>query len=266
MEKYKQACKYIKQNISLSPVVGIILGSGLSDLINLVQSPTTLKYKDIPNFIGTGVDGHQGNLVFGYIDNIPVVIMQGRNHYYEGHSMSEVTFPIRVMSMLGVKSLITTNAVGGINQSFKVGDIMLVNDHINLMNGNPLIGKHEPEFGERFVNMSSVYDKDLIGVGLLCGHRNRIRIKEGILTALTGPTYETPAEYRFLKLIGSDAVGMSTIPEVIVAKQMKMRIFSMSIVTKMIGELNVNHEDVQNVANQSVSNVWKIINDVIKWL
>ena len=266
MEKYKQACKYIKQNISLSPVVGIILGSGLSDLINLVQSPTTLKYKDIPNFIGTGVDGHQGNLVFGYIDNIPVVIMQGRNHYYEGHSMSEVTFPIRVMSMLGVKSLITTNAVGGINQSFKVGDIMLVNDHINLMNGNPLIGKHEPEFGERFVNMSSVYDKDLIGVGLLCGHRNRIRIKEGILTALTGPTYETPAEYRFLKLIGSDAVGMSTIPEVIVAKQMKMRIFSMSIVTNMIGELNVNHEDVQNVANQSVSNVWKIINDVIKWL
>jgi purine-nucleoside phosphorylase len=266
MEKYKQTCDFIKQNISMSPVAGIILGSGLGDLTNLIQNPKTLKYEDIPNFIGTGVDGHQGNLVFGYIDNIPVVIMQGRNHYYEGHSMSDVTFPIRVMGMLGVKSLITTNAVGGINQSFKVGDIMLVNDHINLMNNNPLIGKHNPEFGERFVNMSSVYDKDLIGVGILCGHRNRIRIKEGVLTALSGPTYETPAEYRFLKLIGSDAVGMSTIPEVIVAKQMGMRIFSMSVVTNMIGDLDANHEDVQNVANQSVSGVWKIINDVIKWL
>lgn len=266
MEKYKQTCDFLKQNISMSPVAGIILGSGLGDLTNLIQNPITLKYEDIPNFIGTGVDGHQGNLVFGYIDNISVVIMQGRNHYYEGHSMSDVTFPIRVMSMLGVKSLITTNAVGGINQSFKVGDIMLVNDHINLMNNNPLIGKHDPEFGERFVNMSSVYDKDLIGVGILCGHRNRIRIKEGVLTALSGPTYETPAEYRFLKLIGSDAVGMSTIPEVIVAKQMGMRIFSMSIVTNMIGDLNANHEDVQNVANQSVNSVWKIINDVIKWL
>lgn len=266
MEKYKQSYDYIKQNVTINPIVGIVLGSGLGELVNFITNPIILKYCDIPNFIGAGVDGHRGNLIFGFIDNIPVVIMQGRNHYYEGHSMSDVTFPIRVMNMLGVKSLITTNAVGGINQSYKVGDIMLVNDHINLMNGNPLIGKHNPEFGERFVNMSSVYDKDLIGVGLLCGHRNRIRVKEGVLTALSGPTYETPAEYRFLKLIGSDAVGMSTIPEVIVAKQMGMRIFSMSIVTNMIGDLDANHEDVQNVANQSVSGVWKIINDVIKWL
>jgi purine-nucleoside phosphorylase len=134
------------------------------------------------------------------------------------------------------------------------------------MNDNPLIGKHEPEFGDRFVNMSSVYDKELIGVGLLCGYKSKIRIKEGILTALSGPTYETPAEYRFLKLIGSDAVGMSTIPEVIVAKQMGMRIFSMSIVTNMIGDLDANHTEVQNVANQSVNSVWTIINDVIKWI
>ena len=143
---------------------------------------------------------------------------------------------------------------------------MIVNDHINLMNDNPLIGKHYPEFGDRFVNMSSVYDNELIGVALMCGYKNRIRIKQGILTALSGPTYETPAEYRFLKLIGSDAVGMSTIPEVIVAKQMNMRIFSMSIVTNIIGDSNTNHTDVQNVANQSVNSVWTIINDVIKWL
>jgi purine-nucleoside phosphorylase len=266
MEKYRQTCEYIKQKISISPVVGIILGSGLGELVSNLSDTVSLKYSDIPNFINSGVDGHKGNLVFGYIDNVPVVIMQGRNHYYEGHSMSDVIFPIRIMNILGVKTLFTTNAVGGINQSFKVGDIMLVNDHINLMNGNPLIGKHEPEFGERFVNMSSVYDKELIGVGLLCGYKNRIRIKEGILTALSGPTYETPAEYRFLKLIGSDAVGMSTIPEVIVAKQMGMRIFSMSIVTNMIGDLDANHTEVQNVANQSVNSVWTIINDVIKWI
>jgi len=266
MERFKETCDYIKERINALPIVGIVLGSGLGEFVNNLTDTISLKYNDIPNFINSGIDGHKGNLVFGYVDNVPVVIMQGRNHYYEGHSMSDVTFPIRIMSMLGVKTLITTNAVGGINQSFEVGDIMLVNDHINLMNGNPLIGKHESEFGDRFVNMSSVYDNELIGVGLMCGYKNRIRVKQGVLTALSGPTYETPAEYRFLKLIGSDAVGMSTIPEVIVAKQMNLRIFSMSIVTNMIGDSNANHTDVQNVANQSVNGVWTIINDVIKWL
>lgn len=266
MMKYNETCEFIKQNVSISPVVGIVLGSGLGDVVDFITNPISLKYNDIPNFKGTGIDGHKGNLVFGLIDNVPVVVMQGRNHYYEGYPMSEVTFPIRIMGMLGVKLLITTNAVGGINQWFKVGDIMLVDDHINLMNSNPLIGKHHSEFGERFVNMSSVYDKELIGVGLMCGYKNKIRVGQGVLTALSGPTYETPAEYRFLKLIGSDAVGMSTIPEVIVAKQMGMRIFSMSIVTNMIGDSDANHEDVQNVANQSVKNVWTIINDVIKWI
>lgn len=266
MKKYIESRDYINGKITEQPTVGIILGSGLGDLVKLITNTTTLKYNEIPNFISTGIEGHDGNLIFGNIGNVRVVIMQGRNHFYEGHSMSDVTYPIRVMKLLGVKTLITTNAVGGINQSFKVGDIMLVKDHINLMNGNPLIGKHEPEFGDRFVNMSSVYDNELIGVGLMCAYKNKIRIKEGVLTALSGPTYETPAEYRFLKLIGSDAVGMSTIPEVIVAKQMNMRIFSMSIVTNMIGDLDANHTDVQNVANQSVNSVWTIINDVIKWL
>ena len=266
MEKYIESCDYIRSKISEQPTVGIVLGSGLGDLVKLITNTTTLKYNEIPNFISTGIEGHDGNLIFGDIDNVRVVIMQGRNHFYEGHSMSDVTYPIRVMKLLGVKSLITTNAVGGINQSFKVGDIMRVNDHINLMNDNPLIGKHYPEFGDRFVNMSSVYDNELIGVGLMCGYKNRIRVKQGVLTALSGPTYETPAEYRFLKLIGSDAVGMSTIPEVIVAKQMNFRIFSMSVVTNMVGDSNANHTDVQNVANQSVNGVWTIINDVIKWL
>ena len=266
MNKLTETYNYITQKVTSSPLVGIVLGSGLGDLVNMITNRVTLKYSEIPNFIGTSVDGHHGNLVFGKIDNIEVVIMQGRNHYYEGHSMSEITYPIRLMKLLGVKTLITTNAVGGINQSLKVGDIMLVNDHINLMNGNPLIGPHNSSYGERFVNMSSVYDKELIGIGLLCGYKNNIRIKEGVLTALSGPTYETPAEYRFLKLIGSDAVGMSTIPEVIVAKQMNMKIFSMSIVTNIVGDMDVNHNDVQNVTNSSVNNVWTILNDVFKWV
>jgi purine-nucleoside phosphorylase len=177
--------------------------------------------------------------------------------------MQDITYPIRVMKSLGVENLITTNAVGGINETFKVGDIMLVNDHINLMGSNPLIGELQ---GEKFIDMSSVYDKKLINVGLSCGHKNNFGVKEGILTALSGPTYETPAEYRFLKLIGADAVGMSTIPEVIVGKQLGMRIFSMSIVTNVVGSSDVNHNEVQTVANQSVNNVWLILNDVIKCL
>jgi len=201
--------------------------------------------------------------VFGQIGEINLVLMQGRNHYYEGHTMQDITYPIRVMKSLGVENLITTNAVGGINETFKVGDIMLVNDHINLMGSNPLIGELQ---GEKFIDMSSVYDKKLINVGLSCGHKNNFGVKEGILTALSGPTYETPAEYRFLKLIGADAVGMSTIPEVIVGKQLGMRIFSMSIVTNVVGSSDVNHNEVQTVANQSVNNVWLILNDVIKCL
>jgi purine-nucleoside phosphorylase len=263
MKKLTDSCELIRSKVGFNPTVGVILGSGLGKLIEKIQNPIIINYRDIPNFLNTGIEGHSGNLVFGQIGEINLVLMQGRNHYYEGHTMQDITYPIRVMKSLGVENLITTNAVGGINKTFKVGDIMLVNDHINLMGSNPLIGELE---GEKFIDMSSVYDRKLIEVGLLCGHKNNFGVKEGILTALSGPTYETPAEYRFLKLIGSDAVGMSTIPEVIVGKQLGMRIFSMSIVTNVVGSSDVNHNEVQTVANQSVNNVWLILNDVIKCL
>jgi purine-nucleoside phosphorylase len=263
MKKLTDSCEFINSKIDFIPTVGVILGSGLGKLVEKIQNPIVINYRDIPHFLNTGIEGHSGNLVFGQIGEINLVLMQGRNHYYEGHTMQDITYPIRVMKSLGVQNLITTNAVGGINETFKVGDIMLVNDHINLMGSNPLIGELG---GEKFIDMSSVYDKKLIDVGLSCGYTNNFGVKEGILTALSGPTYETPAEYRFLKLIGSDAVGMSTIPEVIVGKQLGMRIFSMSIVTNVVGSSDVNHNEVQTVANQSVNNVWLILNDVIKCL
>ena len=263
MMKLTDTYEYIKDRVDFETTVGVILGSGLGKIIDKIEKPIILRYKDIPNFVNTNVEGHSGNLVFGKIGETNLVFMQGRNHFYEGHSMGDITYPIRVMKSLGVETLITTNAVGGINSYFQVGDIMLVNDHINLMGSNPLIGQVD---GEKFIDMSSVYDKELINAGLLCGVKNNIKLREGVLTALSGPTYETPAEYKFLKIIGSDAVGMSTIPEVIVAKQLEMRIFSMSIITNVVGGLDVNHNDVQNVANQSVDNVWSIITEVLKCL
>ncbi len=263
MKKLTDSCELIRSKIDFKPTVGMILGSGLGKLIEKIQNPIVINYRDVPHFLNTGVKGHSGNLVFGQIGEINLVLMQGRNHYYEGHTMQDITYPIRVMKSLGVENLITTSAVGGINETFKVGDIMFVTDHINLMGNNPLIGELE---GEKFIDMSSVYDRKLIQVGLLCGYNNNFGVKEGVLTALSGPTYETPAEYKFLKLIGADAVGMSTIPEVIVGKQLGMRIFSMSIVTNVVGSYDVNHSEVQTVANQSVNNVWLILNDVIKCL
>jgi purine-nucleoside phosphorylase len=261
MKNLRDSIEFLDNRVGLHPTVGIILGSGLGEIVEKVSDPIIINYREIPHFLNTGIEGHSGNLVFGQIGEINLVLMQGRNHYYEGHTMQDITYPIRVMKSLGVKTLITTNAVGGINESFEVGDIMLINDHINLMGTNPLIGKLE---GERFIDMSSVYDKDLIDVGLLTGDKNNFRVKQGVLTALSGPTYETPAECRFLKLIGSDAVGMSTIPEVIVGKQLGMKIFSMSVVTNIVGKSGVNHNEVQDTANKAVERVWLILNNVLR--
>lgn len=261
MIKLEDTLLYIQDKINKKPTVGLILGSGMGEIAEKIKNPISLNYINIPNFINTNVQGHSGQLVFGQIGNVNLVLMQGRNHFYEGHTMKDITYPIRVMKSLGVETLITTNAVGGINESFLVGDIMIVNDHINLMGSNPLIGEKE---GEKFIDMSSVYDKQFLKVGILCASENRIRAHQGVLAAMSGPTYETPAEYRFLKLIGADAVGMSTIPEVIVGKQLGMKIFSMSIVTNVVGSSDVSHTEVQSVANQSVNNVWCILNGFLK--
>lgn len=244
-----------------TPKVGIILGSGLGDLVNSLTDVITIPCKHIPEFINTTIEGHKGNLVFGKLNDVEVVVLQGRNHYYEGYTMQQITYPVYVMKKLGVELLITTNAVGGLNDEYEVGDIMFVKDHINLMGSNPLIGVKD---GSGFVGMTNVYDINLINTAIISSNKNKIKTHKGVLVAVVGPSYETPSEYKYMKIIGGDAVGMSTIPEVIVAKYYDLRVFSMSIVTNvMTSPKSPTHQDVQKVTNDSVINVGMILNDLM---
>lgn len=252
---------YIKSKTIIQPKVGIVLGSGLGNIADKINVEVIIPYKDIPNFIAPTIEGHKGNLIFGNVSGIDVVLMQGRNHYYEGHSMKEVTYPIRIMKELGVEILITSNATGGLNPSFQIGDIMFVNDHINLMGDNPLKGPND-EIGPRFLDLTNAYDSELRTIAKMFCINNNIRFNEGVLVAISGPTYETPAEYRYMRIIGGDAVGMSTIPEVLVAKHCGMKVFSMSLITNLNtieNKIEINHEDVQKIANESAEKMGALI-------
>lgn len=252
---------YINDYIKSKPKVGIVLGSGLGDIAYKINVEVVIPYKDIPNFIAPTIEGHKGNLIFGNIGGMSVVLMQGRNHYYEGHTMKEITYPIRIMKELGVKVLMTSNATGGLNPSFQIGDIMLVNDHINLMGDNPLRGPND-EVGPRFLDLTNAYDSELRTKAKMFCINNNIRCSEGVLVAISGPNYETSAEYRFMKTIGGDAVGMSTIPEVLVARQCGMKVFSISLITNLNtieDKIEINHKDVQNIANETAAKIASII-------
>lgn len=252
---------YINDYIKSKPKVGIVLGSGLGDIAYKINVEVVLPYTDIPNFIAPTIEGHKGNLIFGSIGGVSVVLMQGRNHYYEGHNMKQITYPIRIMKELGVEILMTSNATGGLNSSFQIGDIMFVNDHINLMGDNPLRGPND-EVGPRFLDLTNAYDIELREKAKTFCINNNIRFGEGVLVAISGPTYETPAEYRYMKIIGGDAVGMSTIPEVLVAKHCGMRVFSMSLITNLNtieNKIEINHEDVQKIANESAEKMGALI-------
>lgn len=265
---YNDTLDYIKNKTTISPMVGIILGSGLGGVSELINDKVVLPYNEIPGFIQPTTQGHLGNLIFGFLNEIPVVAMQGRNHFYEGHSMKEITYPIRIIKLLGVNYLITSNATGGINQDFEVGDIMIVNDHINLMGYNPLIGLNEDDLGTRFPDMSEVYNQELIQHTRKVAEDKNIKIRDGVLVALSGPTYETPAEFRFLKTIGGDAVGMSTIPETIVANHMSMKILSLSLITNVYRTNVVNkttHEEVKEVANKSTNNMNELMFGILNF-
>jgi purine-nucleoside phosphorylase len=240
----------LKQTNNFAPEVGIILGTGLGGLVKEIKAEYTLAYEDIPNFPLSTVEGHSGKLIFGTLGGKKIVAMQGRFHYYEGYTMQEVTFPVRVMKFLGIKTLFLSNASGGVNHSFEVGEIMIINDHINLF-PNPLIGKNINELGTRFPEMSEAYDKTLIKKAKEIAARNKIHVSEGVYVGLTGPTLETPAEYGYIHAIGGDAVGMSTVPEVIVARHMGLPCFAISICTDLgvPGKIEkTTHEDVQRVA------------------
>lgn len=235
MEEYKQRAKeaanWLKERVSTIPKAGIVLGSGLGGMIQNLDDPEPFPYDQIPGYESSTAPGHKGELVFGKLAGVPVVLMNGRHHYYEGYSMKAITFPIRVLQMLGIEYLMITNAAGGLNPDFEVGRPMIINDHINMMNDNPLVGANIEEWGPRFPDMSSCYDQDLIETARDVAHQLSIPIYEGVYVGVSGPNFETPAELRMLRHMGADAVGMSTVPEVIVCAHSGIKVLGISAIT-----------------------------------
>ncbi|MDU0154174.1 purine nucleoside phosphorylase I, inosine and guanosine-specific [Bacillus cabrialesii] len=265
-DRIERAAAFIKQNLPESPKIGLILGSGLGILADEIENPVKLKYEDIPEFPVSTVEGHAGQLVLGTLEGVSVIAMQGRFHFYEGYSMEKVTFPVRVMKALGVEALIVTNAAGGVNTEFRAGDLMIITDHINFMGTNPLIGPNEADFGARFPDMSSAYDKDLSSMAEKLAKNLNIPIQKGVYTAVTGPSYETPAEVRFLRTMGSDAVGMSTVPEVIVANHAGMRVLGISCISNAaagILDQPLSHDEVMEVTEKVKAGFLQLVKAVV---
>ena len=254
LEQIKETVDWLINKTQFKPEVGIILGSGLGGMVNEIEIMHSLSYADIPNFPVSTVAGHGSKLLFGKLGETKVMVMQGRFHFYEGYTMQELTFPVRVMKFMGVERLILSNASGGVNPNFKVGDLMIIDDHINLMGTNPLIGKNYEELGPRFPDMSEPYNKEMIRKAAAIAAGMKIRCHIGVYAAVTGPVFETRAEYKYIKTIGADCVGMSTIPETIVAHHMKLPVFAISIITDMGGLEEpevITHEEVLRVANEA---------------
>jgi purine-nucleoside phosphorylase len=250
LRKIQQTAEFLRGKIKICPETAIILGTGLGGLANEITDKKEIMYHDIPNFPVSTVEGHKGKMILGKLGEKEIIAMQGRFHFYEGYSLQEVTFPIRVFRELGVKTLFVSNASGGCNPSFKVGDLMILTDHINFMCGNPLWGPNIP-YGPRFPGMKEVYDKELIHKADVVAKELGIEVQHGVYLATQGPTFETPSEYKMFRIWGADAVGMSTVPEVIVAVHCGLKIFGMSVITDMgVGDdaVEASHEEVQKAA------------------
>ncbi len=258
---------FIKEKTNnFEPEIGIILGSGLGEFAD-EYCEHSIPYSDIPNFIKSSVAGHKGRLVFAEIQGKKVVMMQGRNHYYEGHSMQEITFPVKVMKKLGVKTLILTNAAGSVNECFRPGDLMLITDHINFMGANPLVGSNDDTLGERFPDMSEIYKKDLIKIAEKCAEKSCLDIQKGVYFASSGPSYETPAEIRMARIIGADAVGMSTVPEAIVANYCGLKVLGISCISNAasgISDVKLSHTEVIETTNKAKSRFKAFILEILK--
>ena len=266
LEKFNESADFIKSKTSIRPSIGIILGTGLGGLVNEINIVDEIPYENIPNFPVSTVKGHSGKLIFGELGGKKVMAMQGRFHYYEGYTLQEVTFPVRVMKIMGIENLFVSNASGGVNPNFEIGEIMIQNDHINLFPGNPLIGKNIEELGTRFPDMSEAYDPKLIKIASDIANENNIKVSYGCYAGLTGPTLETPAEYKYVFNIGADAVGMSTVPEVIVARHMNIPCFAISIITDLgvPGKIQkVSHQDVIEVAAKQEPKMTLIMKELI---
>ena len=269
LEKIQETADFIKSKTTVKPMAGIILGTGLGGLVKEIKAETVIPYEEIPNFPVSTVEGHSGKLIFGNLGNQPVVAMQGRFHFYEGYNMQEVTFPVRVMNALGIKYLFLSNASGGVNPDFEIGELMILSDHINLFPSNPLIGKNIDALGPRFPDMSETYDKKMIAKAKEIAVKNNIRVSSGVYAGLSGPCFETPAEYKWIKIIGADTVGMSTVPEVIVARHMNIPCFAMSIITDLGVEgkiMETTHEEVQQVAAKQEPKMTFIFKELINSL
>lgn len=265
-EKVQETVSFIKEKTKFTPEYGVILGSGLGSFTDDITVEYTLPYTEIPNFPVSTVQGHKGALVFGTIGTKKVVAMQGRFHYYEGYSMQEVTFPVRVMKYLGVTKLIVSNASGGVNPHYEVGSIVILKDHINMMPEHPLRGKNDERFGPRFVNMSEPFSLKMIAKAKELAQNLHIKVQEGIYLGLQGPTFETLAEYKMVKIVGADCVGMSTVPEVIVARHMDIECFGLSVITDMGNEGNIetiSHEEVLEAAKKAEPKVRILIKELI---
>ncbi len=269
LEHIKETAAFLQSKISFKPDIGIILGTGLGGLVESIDIKHSISYEEIPNFRLSTVEGHTGKLIFGELGGKKVVTMQGRFHFYEGYTLQEVTFPVRVMKLLGIQQLFVSNASGGMNPDFEVGDLMIINDHINFLGANPLIGKNISELGPRFPDMSEVYDKKLIHTTKEIAKKNDIKIHEGVYLGLSGPTFETPAEYKMLRILGADTVGMSTVPEIIAARHMNITCFAISIITDLgiPGKIEkITHEEVQRVANIAEKKMTFLFKELIKTL
>jgi len=264
--KVQETVAFLQEKGITTPDYGIVLGTGLGNLANEISAIRTIPYKDIPNFPVSTVKGHQGELIFGELGGKKVLAMRGRFHYYEGYDMPQVVFPIRVMKYLGIQNLIVSNASGGVNPEFSVGDIMVIDDHINFIPEHPLRGVNDERFGPRFVDMHEPYSLKMIAAFEKIAEKQHIKLQKGTYLALQGPTFETPAEYRMVYKVGADAVGMSTVPEVIVAKHMGMTCFGLSVITDLGIEgqvMEVSHEEVQEVAKIAEKTVCKLVTEFV---
>lgn len=265
----QKTANFIQQKFKDTPDLGLILGSGLGVLADEINNPTIIPYKDIPNFPESTVSGHKGQLVIGTLQGKTVLAMQGRFHYYEGYSMEQVTFPVRVMQQLGIESLIITNAAGGINKDYKPGELMIITDHINLMGTNPLIGPNNETLGERFPDMSNVYNKAYIEHAETCALALGLDVQKGVYVGNTGPVYETPAEINMLRTVGGDAVGMSTVPEAIVAVHAGMRVLGISCISNMAAGIlkqPLSHEEVIETTEHIKDDFLQYIKKIIQTL
>ncbi len=268
LSKIESIAKFLQQKMPFTPKAGIILGTGLGGLIQNIDIKLSLSYQNIPDFPVSTVEGHSGKLIFGFLSNVPIVAMQGRFHYYEGYEIQDVTLPVRVMKLLGIEYLFISNASGGVNPDYEVGDLMVLNDHINLI-PSPLVGTNLESLGPRFPDMSDAYDRTMILKALKIGVDNGYRIFEGVYAAVTGPCLETPAEYKYLRIIGADTVGMSTAPEVIVARHMGIPCFAISVITDLgvPGKIQkVSHDEIQKVAEVAEPRLTVIVEELIKTL